>query len=63
MEATMAMHDFDYPTESLHQRDSAFDDARRLQPELDKGTLWAGAMLGAALTVFIAYMMMASPPM
>lgn len=59
----MAIHEYDYPTEPLHRnrhRD-AFDDPRRPKLELDRGTLWAGTMLGAALLVFMAYMVLAGP--
>jgi hypothetical protein len=64
IEAIMAMHDHDYPTAPLRRdyRRNAFHHARGSQQEFDKGTLWAGAMLGAALMVFITYTMMASPP-
>jgi hypothetical protein len=64
MEASMAMHDHDYSTAPLRRdyRRNAFHHARRPQQELDKGTFYAGALLGAALAL-AAYMMMASPPM
>jgi hypothetical protein len=59
MEAAMAIHDY----EPIHREryDNAFDDARRAHQELDRGTLWAGAMLGAALVVFIIYMLLVGP--
>lgn len=58
----MALQDYDQPIEPLYRRDrNSFDDARRAQLELDKGTLWAGAMLGAALLAFIVYMVLAGP--
>jgi hypothetical protein len=59
MEAAMAIHDY----EPIHREryGNAFDDARRAHQELDKGTLWAGAMLGAALVVFMAYMLLVGP--
>jgi hypothetical protein len=64
MEATLALHDHDYSTAPLRRdyRRNAFHHARRPRQGNDKGTLYAGAMLGAALTMFVAYMM-ASPPM
>lgn len=64
MEATLALHDHDYSTAPLRRdyRRNAFHHARRPQQELDKGNLYAGAMLGAALMMLVAYMM-ASPPM
>ena len=57
----MAIQDYDYPSEPLNRdrRPSSFDDARRAHQELDTGTLWAGALLGAALLVFVAYMLLA----
>lgn len=56
----MAIHDYDYPTEPLYRRDHN-SISRRTQKDLDKGTLWAGAMLCAALLVLIAYMLIAGP--
>jgi hypothetical protein len=64
MEAFMAMHDHDYSSAPLRRdyRRNAFHHARRPEEEFDKSTLWAGAMLGAALMMFVANMMMAGPP-
>lgn len=55
----MAIHDY----EPIHRERyrNAFDDARLTHQELDKGTLWAGAMLGAALSLFIGYMLLVGP--
>jgi hypothetical protein len=50
----------DYPTEPLYRRDHN-SIARRTPTDLDKGTLWAGAMLCASLLVLIAYMLIAGP--
>lgn len=57
----MAMHKYDYSTPLRRAyRRNASHHARRRQQEFDIGTLWAGAMLGAALA-FAAYMMIAGP--
>jgi hypothetical protein len=63
MEATMAMQQYDDKTEPLHRRHerTSFDDARHPQQELDQGTMWAGAILGAAVLLFIVYMLVAGP--
>jgi hypothetical protein len=58
MEAIMAIHDYE-PLYRGHR--SAFDDARRAHQELDRGTVWAGAMLGAALVLFVVYMLLVGP--
>jgi len=58
----MAIHDYDLPTEPLYRRQhSSFDDARHAQSDVDKTTIWAGALLGAALLIFIAYMVLVGP--
>jgi hypothetical protein len=53
MEAIMAIHDFD-----RGRQRNAFRDTPE---EIDKSTLWAGAMLGAALLILIAYMLLFGP--
>ena len=58
----MAVQDYDLPTEPLYRRHrNSFDDARSTNQEIDKGTLWAGAFLGCAFLLFVAYMLVASP--
>jgi hypothetical protein len=55
MEAFMAVQDYEY------RERNAFDDARRAEVDLDRGTILAAAILGAALLLFFAYMLIASP--
>ena len=58
----MAVQDYDLPTEPLYRRDhDFFKGPRQRQPELDRGTLWAGIMLGAALVLFMTYMFFVGP--
>ena len=55
----MAIHDY----EPIHRERcrNAFDDARRAHQELDRGTLWAGVMLGTGLLLFIVYILLVGP--
>ncbi len=55
----MAIRDYDLPTEPLyrpHHRES-FEEAQGKHNEIDKGTVLAGALLGVALLIFMAYML------
>lgn len=58
----MAKHDDDYAREPLRRGSNRRASATSTM-EFDKGTLWAGAVFSAALTVFAAYVMLAGPTM
>jgi hypothetical protein len=59
----MAMNDNRHRTERLRRnRRLAIVDAARQPQELDKGTLWAGAMLAAALLLLTSYLLIVGAP-